>query len=45
MSPKEEFYSEITFKISQNLYKDCTTAALNNQPPLLGTKDGLGEAQ
>jgi hypothetical protein len=39
--PKEEFHSEIKFKISQNLCEGCRTAALINQPPLLDTTDDL----
>jgi len=45
VSLKEEFYSEIKFKISQSLCKDCSTAALINKPPLLDATDGLGKAQ
>jgi hypothetical protein len=45
VSPKEEFPSYIKFKISQNFCEDCSTVALINQPPWLGTTDGPGEAQ
>ena len=45
MNPKEEFYPEIRFRISQNLCEDFSIGALINQPPLLDTTEGLGEAQ
>jgi len=38
--PKEEFYPDIKFKMSQIYVR-----TLINQPPLLDTTEGLGEAQ